>query len=127
MLDSKDVMVVSSKDGMDEISICDVTYANYKGKDIMIDPSMYGLKIASKEAIIGGDAKENALITQGIINGDIKDAKRDIVLINTAAALMVDGKARDIQDGLEIAREVLDSGKARRHLNEIIKVSNKLS
>jgi len=125
-LGSENVMVVSSKDGMDEISICDVTYANYAGKELMIDPSKYGLKLAPKEEIIGGDASQNAIITQGIVKGDIKDAKRDIVLINTAAALMVDGKARDLQDGLEIARDVLDSGKAWAHLEKIIKISNQL-
>ncbi len=127
ILGSERAMVVSSKDGMDEISICDVTYASYQGEDIMIDPAAYGLKIAPKEAIIGGDAKHNASITQGIIKGEIKDAKRDIVLLNTAAALMVDGKARDMQEGLEIARDTLDSQRAWHHLQKIIKVSNHLS
>ena len=131
ILGTKSAMVVSSKDGMDEISICDVSYATLlkegHSEDIMIEPQSLGLKIAPKEAIIGGDAKENALITQGIIKGEIRDAKRDIVLINTAAALMVDGKARDFQDGLEIAAEVLDSGKAWAHLREIINISKQLS
>lgn len=130
-LGSKNAMVVSSRDGMDEISICDITYASWLDKRIIkefeINPEEHGLKIAPKEAIIGGDASQNAFITQGIIKGDITDAKRDIVLINTAAALMVDGKARDIQDGLEIARDVLDSGKAQKQLEQIIKVSNQLS
>jgi len=127
ILGSKNTMVVSSKDGMDEISICDVTYANYKGKELMIDPQEFGLKLAKKEFIIGGDAKDNAIITQGVLQGLIKDAKKDIVLINTAAALMVDGKARDMQDGFEIARDAIDSGKAWEHLRQIIKVSNQLS
>ena len=127
ILGSKNTMVVSSKDGMDEISICDVTYANYKGKELMIDPQEFGLKLAKKEFIMGGDARENAIITQGVLQGDIKDAKKDIVLINTAAALMVDGKARDMQDGFEIARDAIDSGKAWEHLRQIIKVSNQLS
>ena len=130
ILGTKNSLVVSSRDGMDEISICDVSYATLlkegRSEDIMIDPEAYGLKLAAKEAIIGGDAKENAIITQGIIKGEIKDAKRDIVLINTAAALMVDGKARDMQDGLEIARETLESGRAWAHVEKIIKVSNQL-
>jgi len=127
ILGSQHTMVVSSRDGMDEISICDVTYASYEGKELLINPETYGLKLAPKEAIVGGDARDNALITKGIIDGSIKDAKRDIVLINTAAALMVDGQARDIQDGLEIAREVLDSGKAKSHLEKIIQVSKQLT
>jgi len=126
ILGAQHTMVVSSRDGMDEISICDITYASYEGKEIIIDPQNYGLRLADKEAIIGGDAGENAMITEGILTGAIQDAKRDIVLINTAAALMVDGKARDIQDGLEIARESLDSGKAKKHLEKIIEVSKKL-
>ncbi len=127
MLGSTNTMVVSSRDGMDEISICDVSYASYQGEDIMIDPEAYGMKIAAKEEIVGGDARENASITQGIIKGEIKDAKRDIVLLNTAAALMVDGRARDMQDGLEMARDLLHSGRAWTHLQEIIKVSRQLS
>ncbi len=131
ILGTESSMVVSSRDGMDEISICDVSYATVlkegRSEDIIIDPEAYGLNIAPKEAIAGGDAKANAIITQGILKTEIKDAKRDIVLINTAAALIVDGKARDIQDGLEIARDTLDSGKAWAHLGKIIKISNQLS
>ncbi len=131
ILGSKSAMVVSSRDGMDEISICDISYATVlkegRSEDIIIDPEAYGLNIAPKEAIEGGDAKENAIITQGILKGAIKDAKRDIVLINSAAALIVDGKARDIQEGLEIARDTLDTGKAWAHLEKIIKISNQLS
>ncbi len=127
MLGSTNTMVVSSRDGMDEISICDVSYASYQGEDIMIDPEAYGMKIAAKEEIVGGDARENAIITKKIIKGEIKDAKCDIVLLNTAAALMVDGRARDMQDGLEMARDVLHSGRAWTHLQEIIKVSRQLS
>jgi anthranilate phosphoribosyltransferase len=131
ILGTENALVVSSKDGMDEISICDVTYATQlkegRSEDIMIDPAKLGLQIAPKEAIIGGDARENAKITQGVLSGEIKDAKRDIVLINAAAALIVDRKARDFQDGLEIAREVIDSAKAKRHLNKIVELSKKLS
>lgn len=130
-LKSKKAMVVSSRDGMDEISICDISYAAQLANDEItlseINPADFGLKLVQKEAIVGGDARENAAITDGILSGEIKEAKRDIVLLNTAASLMVDGQARDIQDGLEIAREVLDSGVAYSHLKKIIAVSNKLS
>jgi anthranilate phosphoribosyltransferase len=131
LLGTENSLVVSSKDGMDEISICDVTYATAlkasQHEDIIINPKEYGLEIAPKEAIVGGDAKENARITHGILAGEITDARLDIVLINSAAALMVDGKARDIQEGLEIAQERLKSGEAKRHLDAIIKVSKQLS
>jgi anthranilate phosphoribosyltransferase len=131
LLGTQNSLVVSSKDGMDEISICDLTYATLlkegRSEDIMIDPAELGLSMAPKEAIIGGDAHANASITSGILKGHIQDAKRDIVLINAAAALVVDAKARDFQEGLEIAREVIDSGRAKTHLELIIKLSKQLS
>lgn len=123
-------MVVSSSEGMDEISISDITYASQlKGgvvNEFIIDPQMYGIKKAPLSAIIGGDAKANAKILYNIFNENATDAQRDIVLINTACALMVDGLARDIQDGLEIAREAIKIRKAKEKLIKIIEISNKL-
>lgn len=123
-------LVVSSREHMDEISISDITYAarlDSSGiKEFEIDPQAYGIKRVGIEAIIGGDAKANAKILHNIFNNRATDAQKDIVLINAAAALMVEGMARDIQDGLEIARETLLSKKALEKLNEIIRVSSKL-
>jgi len=130
MLDTKRSIIVSSKDGMDEISISDITYATslYNGKidDFEINPEEYGIKLAPKEEIIGGDANENAQTTRDILSNNIQGAKLDIVLINTAAALIVDEKARDFQDGIEMARETILNGKAKEKLDEIIKISNQL-
>ena len=75
---------------------------------------------------MGGDAFFNAKILHDIFDSNATDAQRDIVLINAASALMVDGAARDIQDGLEIAREVIKKGKAKEKLRQIIEISNKL-
>ncbi len=130
MLDTKSAMAVSSKDGLDEISICDITYAtilkNKRTKDFIIDPQELGFKLHPKDAIKGGDAKQNALITKSILSGKEKGAKRDIVLLNSAGALYVDGKARDMKEGIEMAKEAIDSGKAIQKLQEIIDISNKL-
>lgn len=130
MLDTKRSIIVSSKDGMDEISLSDISYAsslfNGKIEDFEIDPEAYGFKLAPKEAIVGGDAKFNADITKNILSNNITGAQLDIVLINTAAALVVDEKARDFKDGIEIARDVISSGKAKAKLEELISVSNKL-
>jgi anthranilate phosphoribosyltransferase len=130
MLEAKKSMVVSSNDGMDEISISDVTYAtslsNGKIEDFIIDPQECGLKLAPKEEILGGDAKFNAQITKDILYGNEKGAKLDIVLINAAAALIVDSKARDLQDGIQIAREAILSGKAKEKLEQIISISNSI-
>jgi len=123
-------MVVSSKEGMDEISLSDITYAsrlhNGKVEEFIIDPQIYGIKKAPLEAIVGGDAKQNAQILLSIFDASSTDAQRDIVLINTAAALMVDGVARDMQDGLEMAREAIRNLRAKKKLRQIIETSNKL-
>ncbi len=130
MLDTKKATVVSSNDGMDEISISDITYAtsldNGRIEDFVIDPQSYGLKLSPKEEILGGDAKDNAVITRDILTGKEKGAKLDIVLINAAAALVVDGKARDMKEGIEIARDAILSGKAKEKLEQIIKISTSI-
>ena len=123
-------LVVSSKEGMDEISISDITYASQLKNGIVtefeIDPEAYGIKRVPLEAIIGGDAKQNANILRNIFDSNATDAQRDIVLINTAASLMVDGLARDIQDGLEIGREAIANARPKKKLRQIIEISNKL-
>jgi len=128
IIDTKKALVVSAADGMDEISISDVTYATSledgKLKDLIIDPREYGLNLYDKKDIEGGDANFNAKITKDILSGNISGAKLDIVLINTAAALWVDGKVNSIKDGIDMARIAIESGKALNKLNEIIKVSN---
>jgi len=130
LLDTKSAIAVSSRDGMDEVSISDITYAiklsDNEIKEYEIDPQNYGLKLYPKEEILGADAKANAKITKDILEGKEHGAKRDIVLLNSALALVVDKKARDIQEGIEIAKDAIDSGKAKRHLSKIIKVSNSL-
>jgi anthranilate phosphoribosyltransferase len=127
---SKRALVVSSEEGMDEISLSGITHAAYlKDGDIRefeIDPEEYGIKKAPIAAIVGGDATENAKILYDIFDSCATEPQRDIVLLNAAAALMVDGIASDIQQGLEIAKEVISKGKAKTKLKEIIEISNKL-
>lgn len=128
--DSHAAYVVSSNDGMDEVSVSDVSfYARLKDGVITegeLDPQSYGIKRSTFAEIQGGDAVLNAEILKGVVDGSIRDAKRDIVLINAALALEVDGKVRDIQEGLEMAAEVIDNGDALKNLNHIIDVSNKI-
>jgi anthranilate phosphoribosyltransferase len=129
LMDVKSAMVVSSLDGMDEISISTPTKAIYydgvRMRDMQIRPDAYGMR-GKKEDLIGGDAEENAKITRGILSGEIKGPKRDAVLLNAGAALFVDGKANSIDEGIKMAAEVIDSGKAFEHLEKIIKTSQKL-
>jgi len=127
---SKNALVVSSEEGMDEIGISGVTYATHlkdgKTREFIIDPQEYGIKRVPLKAIIGGDAKDNAKILHDIFEFKATDAQRDIVLINAASALMVDGKVNDIQEGLEMAKYTIATGKAKQKLNTIIEISNKL-
>jgi anthranilate phosphoribosyltransferase len=123
-------MVVSSKEGMDEISISDVTYASSLKDGVVhefiIDPQEYGIKKMPLKAIVGGEAMQNANILRNIFDDNSTDAQRDIVLMNAAGALIVDGLARDMQDGLEIAREAILNSRAKKKLKQIIEVSNRL-
>jgi anthranilate phosphoribosyltransferase len=129
-LNTKRAMVVSSADGMDEISISDVTHAAFveRGnvREFILDPREYGFDLYPKEEILGGDAALNAEITRGILNGEITGAKRDIVLINAGAALLVEGWVNSTEEGIEIARDAINNGKAIEKLEQIIKVSNEL-
>jgi len=127
-LNVKKAFVVSSDDGMDEITLATSTQFAYVEGGIVsqgeIDPEAFGFKKATKEQILGGTASQNAQITRDIFTGEASDAQRDIVVINAGFALFVDGKARDIQEAFEMARMGLESGKAREHLEYISKVSN---
>ncbi len=129
LMDIKRALVVSSLDGMDEISISapskGIFYDGVKLKNIEIKPDNYGMK-GKKEDLLGGDAKENARITRGILSGEIKDAKRDAILLNSGASLWVDEKADSIEEGITLAKEAIDSGKAIEHLEKIINASKEL-
>lgn len=120
-------IVLSSLDGLDEVSICSPTrYTLIENQTIHegeIDPQVYGFKLAPLEAIKGGESVQNAEITRAILRGDEEGAKHDIVLLNGACALMVDGKARDMQEGLEMMQYAIESKKAWDKLGEIIKLS----
>ena len=129
-LNTKRAMVVSSADGMDELSISDITYCAFveRGQfsEFTIDPREYGFDFYPKSELEGGDAKENAIITKGILDGSIVGAKRDIVLLNAGVALLVDGKVNSTEEGIEIARDAINNDLAIKKLNEIVEVSNSL-
>lgn len=126
-LGTKKSMVLSSLDGLDEVSICGVSRYTLIENGIMrdgeIDPQAYGFKLAPLSSIQGGESALNADITRDILLGNERGAKRDIVLLNGACALVVDGKARDIQEGTQMMNEALDTKKAWEKLGEIIRVS----
>jgi len=129
-LGATNAFVVSSSDGMDEVSLASNTHFAYVGGGLisygLIEPQEFGFNRASKEAILGGNATDNAKITRNIFENRATDAQRDIVLLNAGFALFVDGKARDMKEAFEMARMGLESGKAKEHLEFISKVSNRL-
>ncbi len=126
-LDFEHLLIVTSEDFMDEITVSGNTHAlEIKGKKVTefeIDPEDYGINISKKEELVGGDPKENAEIIKDILNGK-KGPKMDTVLINSAFALLVSGKAKTAKEGIEMAKEAIKSGKALEVLNNLIKETN---
>ena len=124
-------MVVHGEDGFDEISISAPTkVAEIKDGGIFeytITPEQFGLPMAEKKEVIGGSPEENALITQGILDGTIRDAKRNIVLLNAGCALYVVGQVGSIGDGVALAAEMIDSGAALAKLEELKQFTNALA
>ncbi|TSC87124.1 MAG: anthranilate phosphoribosyltransferase [Parcubacteria group bacterium Gr01-1014_8] len=120
----KRLLVVSSNDGMDEISLSSKTHMFdvYRGKvkKSLIDPKRYGFKRSSKKDILGGDATENAAIIRAILSGG-SGAQRDVVVFNSAFALYAAGAAASIQEGIEKAKQSIDSGSALRVLESLIR------
>ena len=116
-------LVVHGQDGMDEITTTTATWAasleNGKVTEIEIAPEEAGLPRASLAALKGGDPMHNADAIRGVLAGQ-RNAFRDIVVLNSAAALMVAGKAQDLKQGAEMATAAIDSGKARKALETLV-------
>ena len=122
-LGSREAFVVHGEGSMDELSITGKTrVAHLKGgqvKSFDLTPEDAGLTRASIDDIRGGDSEENAGIIKSILEGE-QGPRRDIVLLNTAAALVVSGQAQDMADGVELARSVIDSGRALEKLKALV-------
>lgn len=120
-------MVVYGQDKLDEISMsAPTTVCEFKDgwfKSYVIAPEDFGLERCTKEDLVGGTPEENAQITRAILQGG-KGPKRNAVLMNAGAALYIGGKAATLQDGITLAAELIDSGKAAQTLEQLIAVSN---
>jgi anthranilate phosphoribosyltransferase len=121
-------LVVYGQDGLDEISVsapttvCEARKGSFKKYEIK--PEDYGLERCKKEDITGGSPEENAAITLAILQGKDKGPRRNAVLLNSAAAIHIARPDTTIKDAVEIAREMLDSGKAFGQLEEFKRLSN---
>lgn len=124
-------LVVHGTDGMDEISI--------SGKSLVWDvnqrrvsppyevsPEDFGFEKANMAEIKGGTAKQNAEILRSILSGEA-GARRNIVVMNAAAALVTGNQTSDLKEGVHIAKEVIDSGRAQAKLDELIKLTQSLN
>lgn len=123
-------MVVYGQDKLDEISVCAPTTVceirDGQLKKYVITPEQLGLKTHDRGQLTGGTAAENAAITRAILGGQEQGAKRDAVIINAAAGLYVADKAEDLRDGVQLAQELIDGGRAMQQLEKFIQHSRTL-
>lgn len=128
-LGATDAMVVHGEDGLDEITNCEATkisrFRQGSLETFYIVPEEFGFVRAKRESLLGGSKEQNADITLAILNGEI-GPKRDIVLMNASAAIVVSGMARDFKEALKIAEDAIDSRKALKKLEEVRKLSQAL-
>lgn len=119
-------MVVYGKDKLDEISMSAPTkVCEFKDgwfRSYTISPEDFGLTRCEKKELVGGTPAENAAITRAILGGE-RGPKRDAVLMNAGASLCIGGKADNMAEGIKLAGEIIDSGKALETLENFIKVS----
>ena len=120
-------MVVHGMEGLDEISLCGPTkVAELRGgqvREYIVEPEQFGLKCCRMEDLHGGNAEQSAAIVRAVLQGD-KGPARDVVLLNGGAALYVGGSAATIQDGMRLAAESIDSGKASEKLARLVEMTN---
>lgn len=124
----KRAMVVYGRDSMDEISLSAETkvceFKNDEFKAYVIKPEDLGLTRCNKEDLVGGTPQENAAIVNDILGG-AKGPKTDVVLLNAGAAIYLASDGITLKDGIEKAREIIVSGKAKKQLKEFIEETNK--
>tara|TARA_B100001250_G_scaffold162964_1_gene140133 strand:- start:9440 stop:10447 length:1008 start_codon:yes stop_codon:yes gene_type:complete len=126
-LGAERAIIVHGVDGLDEITLTGSSrlsqLTNGKIETTEIHPSQFGIELSDSNALKGGDAVTNAKILCEILDGSL-GPKRDIVLLNAAAALVAGGVSSSIGEGIERAREAIDDRSARNTLDSFIKMSH---
>lgn len=122
-------MVVCGDHKLDEATVtgdnlvCEIK--NGEIKEYTINAESLGFKKAALEDIIGGTPDENAQIARDILSGKLTGAKRDTVVLNSALCFYIADKAKTVEDGIKLAQEMIDSGKAYKRLEKYIALTNK--
>ena len=121
-------MVVFGQDKLDEISmsaptsVCEIRDGNFRS--YVITPEQFGYTSCKKEELVGGTPQENAEITRNIISGQDKGARRQAVCLNAGTALYIAGAAGSLEEGVRLAEKQIDSGAAKKVLDDFIRESN---
>jgi anthranilate phosphoribosyltransferase len=127
MLGLRRVLVVHGLDGLDEITITGVTRIGEAREGTVrsyeIEPEEFGLERASLQDIAGGDAAENAEIIREVLRGE-KSPRRDVVILNSAAALVAAGRAEHIAEAIPLAAKSIDSGAAAAKLDALVRFAS---
>ncbi|MDP3730312.1 MAG: anthranilate phosphoribosyltransferase [Candidatus Omnitrophota bacterium] len=128
-LGSERAFVAHGMDGLDEITIADKTkISELKGGRVDtydVGPEDFGLKKARLEDIKGGDVKENAGMLLSVLKGSAVPARRDIVLANASAGLICAGRSKNFKEGVKLAAESIDSGRALDKLSKLIEMTSR--
>jgi anthranilate phosphoribosyltransferase len=123
-LGSQAAFVVHGAGGLDELTTTGPNRVSVlregQVETSSFDPADLGFARAHPNDLCGGDAQQNAAITRDILAGEYNSARRDVVILNAAAALVAGGKARSLPEGIRLAQDSLDSGAALRVLNHLI-------
>lgn len=126
-LNYEHLLIVSSEDGPDEISLNGKTHAfevkRKRVRSFLIDPRVFGMRRGTRKDLLGADAITNASVIRNILSGE-RGPRRDVVVLNSAFALMVSGKVKNPQEGIARAQESIDSGKAIRVLERLREETN---
>jgi anthranilate phosphoribosyltransferase len=122
-LGARRAFVVHGFGGIDELSpcgpnkVCEVADGEVRSRDV--DPQALGIDPCAPEQLRGGSPEQNAAVIRAVFSGEERGAKRDAILLNAAGAIAAGGHAEDLRDGLELARETVDSGAAAERLEAL--------
>jgi anthranilate phosphoribosyltransferase len=130
-LGSKSAVVVNGYGGLDELTTTGPNRVSHmhdgKVETYELDPLEYGFPGATIHDLLGGEPAENAAIMRSVLSGEIHDARRDVVVLNSGAALLAAGCTDDLREGIELARKSVDSGAAMDKLNALVACSKELA